>query len=307
MKETFLQAVTLLWTLAEKNDVVLKRSEEESLLTILLPFLNTQIYDLETSIVAIQCILTLSEENDSMLEQIKASEEQVLRLFDLETRDNLNEAEVLMLRTLAAGLVINMYNGFTTNQGVHLVGKCVTMLSKTLSIDCEEKIKIFAAHLEREDNDLNQKNQKKLQQLKIMVNSQIQAIEIFANLCSEQEGSIDDTVSDNSNFDEDMDEHNMSENGSMNQDYDLTNSHLCIEAIEVIVAEELQLKVWNKTHMLPKDVEEILKLSNDGDYLCKRFYTLRCRAFLCLTNLILNLNSSTLGGVDHLFRFVFFN
>lgn len=297
--------MSLLWTLAEKSDMVLKRTEEEDLLSVLLPFLNTQIYDLETSIVAIQCILTLSEENLTVLEQIKSKKEQVFRLLELEPSDSLNEAEVLMLRTLASGLVVNIFNGFSDNEGVSFVGKCLTVLSKTLDYNCEEKIEKVAALLEKDNSSdaLSHKTQKKLQELKMLANSQVQAVEILANLCTEQESSdgeseFDQSDSDNMEMD---DRREIDDEEPMTEAFQM-DSNLCIEAIEVIVSKEMVKQVLNKTKALPKNISAIFETCDEGQVVLKRLHTLRCRAFLCLTNLMLNLSAETLGGVDYLFR-----
>nr|CAD7460029.1 unnamed protein product [Timema tahoe] len=68
------------------------------------------------------------------------------------------------------------------------------------------------------------------------------------------------------------------------------------EVREGIINHQLVSKVWDRTVYPAENVCQILDSHTRGALVCKKLATLRCRAFLCLNNLLTTLSVEDLGG-----------
>ena len=289
--------MTLLWTLGEKNESVIKRSNEENLLSILIKFLDISTYGAELTSVAIQCMLTLSEDNPTAILELKKREDSLIYLLDWESKNG-ELIEITSLRTLSAGLLMNINNCFSSETGtLRIACKVLNILSKTLCVDFGSQIENLTGVF-RNQKHLSRVSRKNIREINQIVTMQQQALEILANLCTDDQES--DTNSD-------LDESDDYEDDIMDIDPVLdktvnSNFNIPVELIEVIANSDLVKQVWQKTLKTNDDARKVFEQNPEGIFILKRLRILRCRAFLCLNNLISSLDVDTLGGVDNLYK-----
>lgn len=290
-----MQAVTLLWTLGEKNESVIKRSNDENLLSILMKFLDTSTYGAGLSIVAIQCMLTLSEDNPTAIIELKKQESCLINFLNWKSENN--NIDTISLRTLAAGLLMNINNSFITDtDSLKIACKVIGILADTLNVDCKEQKEILTKAFTTEKN-LSRLSRKKIREINQIASIQQQALEIMANLCTDDQDSDQESdFEDSDDYEDEMDVDQM-EDKSMN-----SFSNIPIELIEIIASTDLVKKVWRKTENIDESVRKAFDLNPEGIFILKRLRVLRCRAFLCLNNLFSSLDVDALGGTDNLYR-----
>lgn len=286
----------MLWTLGEKNESVIKRSNSENLLSILIKFLDTSTYGIRLSIVAIQCILTLSEDNPMAIAELKKQESTLINYLDWKA-ENENLINTMSLRTLAAGLLMNINNSFRTEiDSLKIASKVIVNLADTLKLNYQNQMDTLTKAFLNEKN-LTRNSRKMIREMNQIVSIQQQALEILANLCTDDLESDDESdFGDSDDYEEDMDIDQI-EDKTIN-----SYSNIPVELIEVIASTDLVKIVWSKTEIIEENVIKAFDLNPEGIFIIKRLRILRCRAFLCLNNLFSTLDVDTLGGVENLYR-----
>lgn len=295
-KETFIQAITLLWTLCENNDFAIKYSNEGHLISILIKCLDISSHPLDVNIIAAQCMLTLTEDNQTAISELKKFEGPLLSLLKMTTEKETELSSVTLLKTLAAGLLMNINSSEDT---LPLVPCQVGIaLAETLAIDHRKLLNGVSSSVPLDTNSLNTESEKKLNHVRRFLSAQQQALEILANLCSEDQQDGNESDLDDSDPAED-------EDGFATDDMSTDKfyiSTLPIELSEVFAAQKIVDKVWDKTILPAENVRQILTENPESKSVLKQVHVLRCRAFLCLNNLISSLDVEGLGGVDNLYR-----
>lgn len=287
--------MTLLWTLCENNEGAVKYSNEENLVSILTKFFDVTIYGMEIATVTIQCLLSLSEDNASAIKTLKGCENTLLQLLNLEA-SNASSSEVTCLKTAVTGLLSNLTNHMENNP-MSTICKAITVLSETLSIDCKPLLSDLTSIIPHAKNATSRNAKKKLQENRRIFGAQQQALEILANICSEDQENDDDSNLDESDYEaDDIDD------VCMDDKLHKTNPSVPLEIIEVFNSCNIIEKVWDKTSAVDKDTVEILEQNVEGKAVLQQMHTLNCRAYLCLNNLLSNLEIDTLGGIENIYR-----
>ncbi|CAL7950932.1 unnamed protein product [Xylocopa violacea] len=294
-QEAFIQAVTLLWTLCEHNEQAVKCCNEEDLVPVLIKFFNVTTYGIEIVTVIVQCLLSLSEDNIVAIKQLKCCEDTLIQFLCMETNDT-NLSEVVCLKTAISGLLINLTECIGNNP-INTVCKVINVLSDTLSIDCKQVLSNLVSILPHEKNAFSSSAKKKVQQGRRILGAQQQALEILANLCSEDQENENESDLDDSDI-----ETEVTDDVCMDDKLYKTIFSLPLEIVEVFNSCNIVKKVWDKTKAVDKDTIEILEQNVEGRSVLKQMHTLNCRAYLCLNNLMLNLEIDALGGVENIYR-----
>ncbi|XP_054007573.1 HEAT repeat-containing protein 3 [Hylaeus anthracinus] len=294
-KKAFVQAVTLLWTLCENNELAVKYSNQEDLACILTKFFDITIYGIEIVTVTVQCLLSLSEDNTTAIDKLKSCENTLLQLLNIETND-FNISDVIYLKTAVTGLLISLFN-YVENDSMSTVSKGVAVLSETLSIDCKELLSNLSSILPHEKNTFLGSARKKVQDSRKIFGSQQLALEILTNLCSEEQESDNDSNLDNSDCESDS-----IDDVDMDDKLFTAKFSLPMEVIEVFNSCNIIKKVWDKTLAVDKDTVEILEQNVEGQAILQQMHTLNCTAYLCLNNLISHLEIDILGGMENVYR-----
>ncbi|XP_012275668.1 HEAT repeat-containing protein 3 [Orussus abietinus] len=296
-KNAFIQIVTLLWTLCEKDEQVVQICNNNNIMVTLLKFLNPLVYGMDMSIVAAQCAVTLCEDNSVAINEVKRQEGFIITLLDLKPEKENSISELLLLRTLVANLLMNANAEFRSEQEtIRMVCKIVAVLSDILLIDRERQLEILRI-LPQQNDGMGGSSKKKVQEIRQILAAEQQALEILANLCSEEPGS--ENVSDLDESD-DCEAEFMEEDSTEERGYGVSN--MPVELVEVVTSHGTMKKVWQLTKALPDNIQDLMGKSPEGKIIKKQFHTLRCRAFLCLNNLLTSFDIDGLGTPDELYR-----
>ncbi|KYM86105.1 HEAT repeat-containing protein 3 [Atta colombica] len=297
-KVTFVQAVSLLRILCANNESAIKRVNDEDLVSLLIKFLNIDVYGSEIVTIVTQSLICLSDENDAAINKIKQNELLLSSLLDLKADDKI-ASKILFLKTCVADVLINISN-YTDNNQIHVFRKVLSILSDVLAIDHGQILSCLTSILPHESNASSNDKRKKVQENKKILEMQEQALQILANLCFECEDNEID--SDTDDFETMELESECLDDDSMNEDLKITST-FPVELVEVINTCSLIDKIWNKTKfVVDKNNHEILDQTEEGKATLKQFYNIQYTAYLCLNNLLPNIEVDVFGGVDNLFR-----
>ena len=260
---------------------------------ILTKFFDVATYGIEIVIVTTQCLTSLTENNPVAVKKLQNHEDTLIQLLNIEIK-NTTLSEVVCFKTAISSLLINLINHSESNS-MNIVYKVINVLSDVLSIDCKQLLSNLASILSCEKNAFSNNTKKKVQENRRIFSAQQQALEIIANLCSEdQENENESNLEDSDYETEDIDVH---------MDDKLCKiSSLPLEMIEVFNTCSIVNKVWNKTRFIDKDITEILQQNAEGKDILKQVHTLKCTTYLCLNNLISSLEVDALGGVESIYR-----
>ena len=294
-REAFVQAVTLLWILCENNECAVKYSNKEDLVSVLIKFFDATAYGMEIATVTAQCLLSLSEDNSAAIRTLKGCEDTLLQLLNLDT-STANVSQVVCLKIAVTGLLINL-SDFMENSPISTVCKSITALSEALSIDCKPLLCDLTSIIPHAKNAFSSSAKKKVQHSRRIFSAQQQALEILANICSEdQENDSDSDLGDSDCEADGIDDVCMDE-----KLYKMSSS-LPLEITEVFNSCDIVKKVWDKTIAADRDTVDILEQNIEGKAILQQVHLLNCRAYLCLNNLISSLEIDTLGGMENIYR-----
>lgn len=172
------------------SELAVKYLGQSKILDILPRYLNLSIFGSEVVIAVLQCLFVVVEDNPLAMEKVKTNcEKQLQELISLEGSD----PSLLLIKTLAAGVVINTCGGNIIALPVTVANEVITILANTLSVDHRLACNQLSSNIPLADSAGKVKppqgnEEKKLDnQLKAvsqMLDAQQSAIEIVANLCS---------------------------------------------------------------------------------------------------------------------------
>ncbi|XP_071578483.1 HEAT repeat-containing protein 3 isoform X2 [Temnothorax nylanderi] len=297
-KVTFVEAVSLLWTLCANNESAIKRANEEDLASLLIKFLDIDIYGTEIVTVVTRSMICLSDENVAAINTIKQSESVLFNLLDFKADDDKTASKILVLKTCVADVLINISN-YTDNNRTDVFRKVLLVLSDVLAIDHRQILSCLTSILPHECNASSSDKRKKVQENRKMLEMQEQALQIFANLCFEYEDNAID--SDTDDFEPMEIESECLGDDSMNEDLKMMST-FPVELVEVMNDCNLIDKIWDKTKFVVKNSQEILDQTEEGKATLKQFYDIQGAAYLCINNLLPNIEVDAFGGVDILYR-----
>ncbi|XP_024877471.1 HEAT repeat-containing protein 3 isoform X1 [Temnothorax curvispinosus] len=297
-KVTFVEAVSLLWTLCANNESAIKRANEEDLAALLLKFLDIDIYGTEIVTVVTRAMICLSDENVAAINTIKQSESVLFNLLDFKADDAKTAFKILVLKTCVADVLINISTYTDTNR-TDVFRKVLLVLSDVLAIDHRQILSCLTSILPHECNASSSDKRKKVQENREMLEMQEQALQIFANLCFEYQ----DTARDSDTADSEPMEIESECLGADSTTEDLKMmSTFPVELVEVMNACNLVDKIWDKTKFVVKNSQEILAQTEEGRATLKQFYDIQGAAYLCMNNLLPNIEVDAFGGVAILHR-----
>lgn len=295
-KETFVQAVDLLWTLCANNESAVKCANREDMASFLTKFLNIDIYGVKIALTSVQCLVCLSDENATAIADLRSNESILLSLLELKPlKPAPNACKLLSLKIFTADLLINISNSADSNR-TRVLCKVLSVISDVLAIDHEQLLSSSASILPHESNACTRDKISKVQENRTILEAQEQALHTLANLCFEDEDATGDSDSETEVEPECPDD------DTMNDTLKITST-LPVELVEVINSRNLIDAVWEKSSpIVDKDSREILEQNAKGKAVLKQFHDVRCAAYLCLNNLLASLEIDAFGGVDNLYR-----
>lgn len=297
-KETYAQAVALLWVLCESDENAIKCVNEQNLVPILTKYLDINSYDMYIVVVTMQCLMTITEDNINAIMAIKSSIGILQDILTKLTAEDANskQFDIWFLKIASFALLSSICTSADVCKPIY-INIFIKTLDEVLSIDNKQLLSNLVSILPHEKNAASSSKRKKVTNSKMALHTQQLTLETLTNLSS------DDNDEDDENADvDDSEEIDMN---SDPMDVDNTNENLRsfpMELVEAFNHCNLIGKIWEKTVQVDSDSQEILSQTAEGKGMLNQFYILRCRAYLCLNNLLPNFDIDTLGGIDYLYR-----
>lgn len=295
-KETFIHAVNLLLTLCENNEGAIQFVNNENLVPILTKYLDINTYDVKIIAVTVQFLTTVTEDNPSAIEEVKLSEESLSNILTkMVAEDAKSDPEVFLARIGSIALLSNICNRDHICKSAYFK-ILIKTFDEVFSIDNKQLLSSLVSILPHERNAVSSSKMKKVEDNNMLLNVQQLALETLANIISDDD---EDSGIDFDHFEEmDVDSDEM--------DVDVTDENLRrslpVQWIEALNHCKLIDKIWEKTVAVDADSQEILGQTAEGKNVLKEFYTLRCRAYICLNNFLCRFDINTFGDVDNLYR-----
>ncbi|CAK1540045.1 unnamed protein product [Leptosia nina] len=300
--DTFIQCVNLLLNLCESSDLAVKYLTDSRILDILPRYLDLATFGNDIVIAVMQCLFVVVEDNDVAIKKIQSSSEEYLKRFLL--LEN-NEPSMFLLKTLAAGIAINICKGNIGSLPLDVMGQIMQILAKSLSLDhrlsCNQlsssvPLQNRAGKVEAPKGKDAVDLQKRIKSVTHTLDAQQCAIEILANICScdDDEESEGDLSSDS--------EENGDEELCTNGDSVHAEDKLPPEVLEAMISLGVFEKVWLKTSLPAENVMLILKEYEETLLIFKKLHNLQTRALLCVNNMLMTLPIDKLGGVNGVYK-----
>ncbi|XP_067004032.2 HEAT repeat-containing protein 3 [Anabrus simplex] len=300
-QDTFIQAVHLLWNLCESNSTALKHFNDGQLLPILVRYLEGSVFGFETTLAVAQCLHTVTEDNPYAIKVLQKHEALILKLIALEG----NDPTVTLLKVLASGLLLNMLYWKVSSIPPPMLTQVLCNLTAALDQDQRKALNSLTSSLPLDAVTSRKKGDgsedKSVLEVEHLLEAQQTAIEILANLSSSDDADEEAMEQDSSDCsDEVLSDSSLPENEPAGTEtWPLT---MPPEVHEAIIAQQLVQKIWDKTILPAENVCDILKDHPEGKHIYKRVITVRCRAFLCLNNILSALDVDDLGGPSNLYK-----
>ncbi|XP_037068772.1 uncharacterized protein LOC119090083 [Pollicipes pollicipes] len=252
----------------------------------LLRCLDRAVYHFEVVVAVGECLYALSEDNESVAVLVR---EQAPLVRALLTADG-DSGDRALLRVLALGILINV-----SSDGNDLrPGQAMTLITRTLTYDARNLACKVSSNAEAEDYELQ------LADLSLLLNAQRVALEILTDLSSGDDASDGWADQDSLEHEDELDDEDQEDAAEMMEEDgwrdDGAASALPNELHEAIMGGGLLRTLLAKADCPPANVADILTQTPAGSQVCKRFRTLRCGVFLCLSNLVTALSLPELGG-----------
>ncbi|XP_054720951.1 LOW QUALITY PROTEIN: HEAT repeat-containing protein 3-like [Uloborus diversus] len=306
--EIFLEACNLLWTLCESCDIAVSVFNKKNLISILLPCLNIDVYNLQIALAVAQCLHTVAEDN----QEVTAILSQPLVLEQLRSLMTLTptQPEHILLKTVAAGIILNVFSSDLNNTLNDAATSIIEVVDLTLNESITPTLELLSQQIashkaERsnryhEEKDIDAKKNEIEKTVKILDNvlpaKQI-ALEILTNICFGDDANDWDDMSSSDTCDEtemDIDENTVAPIK--------LGLRVPCEIHGIIVNGKLLEKVTNQIVIPSDEIVQSLSESSDAKHILSKLSTVRCRALLCLNNMVQGLEMDDLGGPKHLFE-----
>ncbi|GFY40370.1 HEAT repeat-containing protein 3 [Trichonephila inaurata madagascariensis] len=306
--EIFIEACNILWNLCENSDSAVSIFNRKDVVSILIPCLKVETYGTRIPIAVAQCLYTVTENNAKLNEVLRESEAVPLikNLMSLPA----TEPEYLLLKTLAAGIKLNMFSGGLNdcmgNVTTSVLEVVLTILQEpinpALELLCKRivnKGEKFNMLNEEEENIENNLEAIDIASEKIdhLLSTKQISLEILGNIFddNDEEDEWDDISSSDS-------EEVVLDDGEMEVDT-VTNdfgSVLPPEILEFIMNGKVLEKIIKQIVIPPNEIKEVLLPHSKGKECLKRLDVVRNTALLCLNNVIQKLKVEDLEGPSKL-------
>ncbi|KAM3967828.1 HEAT repeat-containing protein 3 isoform 1-T1 [Aphomia sociella] len=301
--DTFIHCTNLLLNLCENSELAIKYISQYQLLDVFPRYLDTGTFGSDIVIAVLQCLFVVIEDNPQAMQQIKAKAEKQLQ--DILSMDS-SDPSVFLIKTLAAGVVINTCGGDVSSLPVNVMNEIVSILAKTLSVDhrlaCNQvssniPLSNAAGKVETLKGKEAQVLDSQLKSVSQMLDAQQCAVEIIANMCSCDDS--DDSMNGGESSDSDELEADISDNG---EESVLIEDRLPPEITEAFISLQIFEKIWARTQLPAENVMLILKEYEGSQLVHKKLQNLQTRALLCINNMISSLPTDSLGGVNGVYK-----
>ncbi|GAB6032734.1 hypothetical protein CHUAL_011604 [Chamberlinius hualienensis] len=286
--ETFIESVYLLLNLCESSSRAVKVLNREGILNDLILCLNVEQYGENIVIAVAYCLQTITEDNSEAITILKkpTNEEMVDNLFSSQG----STSSGVLLRNLAAGIILNRNYGQLTNCSAAFLTNFMKLLVETLGFDSYVLLKVMAARID----DIMLPNDTSVISLERMLSAQQLALELLTNICCAEDDGDKWEDADCSDASE---ENSFDDVEPMDQD-DSSQAVINIspEVVGAVVSSNLVNLVLSRTALPAEETINQLKITENGRQLLSIVLKLQSRALLCFNNLVSSIDAEGLGG-----------
>ncbi|GFQ65066.1 HEAT repeat-containing protein 3 [Trichonephila clavata] len=309
--EIFIEACNLLWNLCENSDLAVSIFNRKDVVSILIPCLKLETYGTRIAIAVAQCLYTVTENNAKLNEVLRESEAGPLikNLMSLPA----TEPEYLLLKTLAAGIKLNMFSGRLNDCIGNVTTSVLEVVSTILHEPINPALELLCKRIVNKDEKLNMLNEEEEN-----IESNLVAIDTTSekidHLLSAKQISLEilGNIFDDNDDEDEWDDISSSDSEQVVIDYgemevDMIEavandfgSVLPSEILEFIMNGKLLEKVIQQIVIPPNEITEVLLSHSKGKECLKRLDVVRNTALLCLNNIIQKLKVDDLEGPSKL-------
>lgn len=305
MVDTYFRAVNLLWNLCENSDAAVCIFNKEKLVIPLVQCLRPLVYGYPLTLAIAHCLHVVSENNPETCLYLKGLEP--LAIIEQLISARIERMDALLLRTLCAGLLVNMFGTELTKGSASFSSAVLSTVVEALQLDthsvlntAQEKIKSLQANKNEENENTDKSNSAKdiLDEMENMLRSQQIAVEIAANLCCSDDDEYEEIDSEESVSSADemvCDVEMETENGASS----LSPCHLSTEIHEAFVKFNILHHVLNKIECPELSADNLLLTTENK--LMKDVHQLRVHSLFTLANIISALDVEAIGGSQRLY------
>lgn len=304
--DTFREAVLLLWSLCEASDVAVSVFNKENLMSNLLPCLQHSVYGYPLATAVAQCLFTVTERNQAAIDICHS--DQVLPSLQLLVQRSDNTSQAILFQAATMGVVMNVLGDkLTSSSGL---SQFVAALGQILDIDLEPFVamgnaKSHERHIEASGDAkqsrilVEDEDEAEYEDVVNILDAQCICLELSTNICS----SPDEEWEEMENSSESSDDVNTVE---MEDDSGSTdnNNHdvfgVPVEVHEALAAHHIVSKVLRLSLPVPQQLLKGVKMKKWSEKLTSKTTCLRCRALLCINNLLEGMPVENMGGIEAL-------
>uniref|UniRef100_A0A131XBN9 SYO1-like TPR repeats domain-containing protein n=1 Tax=Hyalomma excavatum TaxID=257692 RepID=A0A131XBN9_9ACAR len=298
--EVFYESVHLLWNLCESSETAVSIFNRVRLWTALLPCMDVEKYGTRIATAVGHCLHAVSEDNEDLAECLSDFEAKIPKISS-------QDPGVVLLQVLSAGILINIREV----QGVPFVPAVlplIPILTKALSLPILDQIKALSAMVAElqaavkkrnvDTEDVEEKEKAIDESVALVLDALMAkqtALEILSNLCcgeGDKESEYVD-VSDNSSDTcyGDMETEETSAIFPLN---------ISPEFHEALVAQNIVHKVLDHVSQMDDALGHCLGEHKLSALVPRRIHAVRCRALICVGNMVQALAPDGLGGIPGL-------
>ncbi|XP_046386001.1 HEAT repeat-containing protein 3 isoform X2 [Ischnura elegans] len=297
---TFTQGVHILWNLCKSSDLAVKIFNQQNILSCISSCLDPKECGIDAAVAVAHCLQTVTENNEVAAHELRQTSEGVLTkilspAFEEEMASSQKSSQILLLRVLAAGIVMNISKsspGISPVLNLRLAAaikdavatdhrKALSAVDEKLTQEngtdqnpssVEESVE---EGVSSESMDADDSCAVAVEDVTSLVNAQIIAIELLTNLYYKEEC-------------EDLPENEEVCNGS---------AYNCSvpEVEEVFWEKESMDNIFRKVEK-DESVWSKLEANPETKSLMSRVSILRCRSLLCLQNVLPAVSDDDLSG-----------
>lgn len=298
--EVFYEGVHLLWNLCESSETSVSVFNRERLWTVLLPCMDVGIYGTKIATAVGHCLHAVSEDNAELAECLNDFEASIFKISS-------EDPGVILLQVLSAGILINIREV----QEVPLVPAVlplIPVLAKALSLPVLDQIKKLSEKVAEHqaatkrrnvDTEEAEEEEKTIDRIVALVSDALMAkqtaLEILSNLCcgegDDESEDVDGSDDSSDTFDGDMETEESSAIFPLN---------ISSEFHEALMAQNIVYKVLDHVSQMDDAFSSCLGEQKLSAAVPKRVHAVRCRALLCIGNMVQALAPDDLGGISGL-------
>lgn len=298
--EVFYEGVHLLWNLCESSETSVSIFNRERLWTALLPCMDVDKYGTRIATAVGHCLHAVSEDNEELAECLSDFEATIPKISS-------QDPGVVLLQVLSAGILINIREA----QGVPFVPAVlplIPILTKALSLPILDQIKALSAMVAElqaavkkrnvDTEDVEEKEKAIDERVALVLDALMAkqtALEILSNLCC-GEGDKESEYVDFSDDSSDTCYGDM-ETEETSAIFPLNISP---EFHEALMAQNIVHKVLDHVSQMDDALGHCLGEHKLSASVPRRIHAVRCRALICIGNMVQALAAEGLGGIPGL-------